>query len=214
MKTFKLNGELRQDLGKKSTKALRKEGLVPCVLYGAEENVHFTVTQRDVHHLIYTPEVFIVELTIDGKITNSIIKELQFHPVSDELLHMDFFMVSKDKPVAMDIPVILTGFAAGVREGGKLTLEARKVRVKGIYTDFPENIVLDVTKLKLGNSIQVGDINIDKLEMLDAKEAVVAQVKLTRLARGMDAAEGEDEEGEEGEEGEAAEETATEETTE
>ncbi|NLO70969.1 MAG: 50S ribosomal protein L25/general stress protein Ctc [Porphyromonadaceae bacterium] len=196
MKTFKLSGEVRQELGKKATKTLRRAEVVPCVLYGGKENIHFTVTQSDVRKLIYTPDVHIVDLTVGKNQSKAIVKELQFHPVSDKLLHIDFFEVSPDKPVIVEIPVKLTGLAAGVREGGKLNLGMRKLKVKGIYTDLPENIVVDVTKLKLGKSIQVGDLSFDKFELLNTKNAVVAQVKLTRAARGAAAAaEGEEAEG-------------------
>jgi large subunit ribosomal protein L25 len=188
MKTFKLSGEVRQDVGKKATKAVRRAETVPCVLYGGKENVHFTVTQSNVRKLIYTPEVYIIELTAGETKTNAVIKELQFHPVTDKLIHMDFLEVTDDKPVVIDLPVKLTGLAEGVKAGGKLSLEMRKLKVKGIYTELPENIVVDVSKLGLGKSIQVGKLSFDKFELLNTKNAVVAQVKLTRAARGAAAA--------------------------
>lgn len=188
MKTFKLSGEVRQDVGKKATKAVRRAETVPCVLYGGKENVHFTVTQSNVRKLIYTPEVYIIELTAGETKTNAIIKELQFHPVTDKLIHMDFLEVTDDKPVVIDLPVKLTGLAEGVKAGGKLSLEMRKLKVKGIYTELPENIVVDVSKLGLGKSILVGKLSFDKFELLNTKNAVVAQVKLTRAARGAAAA--------------------------
>jgi len=203
MKTFDLEGQLRQEVGKKSAKIARVADNVPCVLYGNNGNVHFTVTQSAVRKLIYTPEVFIVNLTVEGKDRKAIVKELQFHPVKDTLMHIDFLEITDKKAVAIDIPVKLEGLAAGVKAGGKLSLQLRKLRVKGIYTDFPESITLDVTKLVLGKSIQVGEIQLDKLEILSPKNAVVCQVKLTRAARAAD----EEEAGvEEGEEGEASEE--------
>lgn len=188
MKTFDLAGEVRQDLGKKATKEVRKTGTVPCVLYGGGENIHFTVTESAIHRLIYTPHVYMINLTVGGKSTKAIMKDLQFHPVSDKVLHIDFFEVSEDKPVVVELPVKLTGLAAGVRAGGKLSLEMRKLKVKGFYKDLPENITLDVTKLGLGKSIQVGSISLDNIELMNAKNAVVAQVKLTRAARGAAAA--------------------------
>lgn len=201
MKTFDLEGQLRQEVGKKSAKIARVADNVPCVLYGNNGNVHFTVTQSAVRKLIYTPEVFIVNLTVEGKDRKAIVKELQFHPVKDTLMHIDFLEITDKKAVAIDIPVKLEGLAAGVKAGGKLSLQLRKLRVKGIYTDFPESITLDVTKLVLGKSIQVGEIQLDKLEILSPKNAVVCQVKLTRAARAAD-----EEEGEETEEGETSEE--------
>ena len=199
MKTFDLEGKLRREVGKKSAKIARATDNVPCVLYGNSENVHFTVTQGAIRKLIYTPEVFVVNLTIDGKKKKAIIKELQFHPVKDTLMHVDFLEITDKKPVAMDIPVKLTGLAEGVKAGGKLNLQLRKLRVKGIYTDFPETITLDVTDLVLGKSIRVGDIKLDNLEILSPKHAVVCQVKLTRAARSDDEEEFEAEEGAEGE---------------
>ena len=188
MKTFDLSGSARADFGKKAAKAIRAEKNVPCVLYGGESNVNFIVAASDLRKLIYTPEVYLVNLTIDGKTSKAIIKEIQFHPVSEAILHMDFLEVSENKPVAVEIPVQLTGLAEGVKAGGKLNLEMRKLRVKGIYTNIPERIVLDVTSLALGKKIQVCDVVLDNLEVLNAKNAVVAQVKMTRAARGAAAA--------------------------
>ncbi len=190
MKTFDLSGSARADFGKKAAKAIRAEKNVPCVLYGGESNVNFIVAASDLRKLIYTPEVYLVNLTIDGKTSKAIIKEIQFHPVSEDILHMDFLEVSENKPVAVEIPVQLTGLAEGVKAGGKLNLEMRKLRVKGIYTNIPERIVLDVTSLALGKKIQVCDVVLDNLEVLNAKNAVVAQVKMTRAARGAAAAAG------------------------
>ncbi|MEA4935070.1 50S ribosomal protein L25 [bioreactor metagenome] len=190
MKTFELKGTVRSVLGKKAAKADRAGESVPCVLYGSGENVHFTATNSDLRKLIYSPEVFVVSLDIDGKKSNAIMKALQFHPVSDKVLHIDFLEVTKEKPVVMEIPVKLEGLAEGVKAGGKLALQMRKLKVKGIYSDFPEYITLDVTNLGLGKTIQVGAVSVDKLEILNAKNAVVAQVKLTRAARGAAAAAG------------------------
>ena len=181
MKTFELKGKVRTDLGKKASKAERVSENVPCVLYGGAENVHFTATASDLRKLIYSPDVFVVQLDIDGNKCNSIMKALQFHPVT---LHIDFLQVTEDKPVVVEIPVKLEGLAEGVKAGGKLALEMRKLKVKGLYNKIPENIVIDVTSLGLGKSIQVGNVTAENLEILNAKNAVVAQVKLTRAARG------------------------------
>ena len=188
MKTFELNGTARTGLGKKATKADRVSENVPCVLYGVADNVHFTATKSDLRKLIYTPEVFIVDLTIDGNKSKAIMKALQFHPVTDNVLHIDFYQVTETKPVVVEIPVKLEGLAEGVKAGGKLALEMRKLRVKGLYTNIPERIVIDVTSLGLGKSIQVASVSVENLEILNAKNAVVAQVKLTRAARGAAAA--------------------------
>ncbi len=188
MKTYELKGTVRSELGKKATKADRAGDNVPCVLYGSGENTHFTATVSDLRKLIYTPEVYIVDLNVEGKKCKAIMKDLQFHPVSDKVLHIDFLELSENKPVTIEIPVKLQGLAEGVKAGGKLSLEMRKLKVKGLYTDFPENIIVDVTSLGLGKTIQVGTVKMDKLEILNAKIAVVAQVKLTRAARGAAAA--------------------------
>ena len=188
MKSFELKGILRESVGKKATKAVRRADNVPCVLYGGEDNVNFMVTNSDLRKLVYTPEVYLVNLDVNGKKCNAIVKDLQFHPVTDRILHIDFLEVSENKPVVVEIPVKLEGLAEGVKAGGKLSLEMRKLRVKGIYTQIPERIVIDVTSLGLGKSIQVGAVSVPNLEILNAKNAVVAQVKLTRAARGAAAA--------------------------
>ena len=190
MKSFELKGAVRTDLGKKATKAERVSENVPCVLYGGAENVHFTTTTSDIRKLVYSPEVFIVNLNIGGVVTKAIMKALQFHPVTDKVLHIDFLAISETKPVVVELPVKLEGLAEGVKAGGKLALEMRNLKVKGLYTQIPENIVIDVTELGLGKSIQVGKVAVENLEILNAKNAVVAQVKLTRAARGAAAAAG------------------------
>jgi large subunit ribosomal protein L25 len=184
MKTFELKGTVRTVLGKKATKAERVVDNVPCVLYGGAENTHFITTISEIRKLIYTPEVFVVNLDIDGKKTKSIMKALQFHPVSDKVLHIDFLELTEDKPVVVELPVKLEGLAEGVKAGGKLSLEMRKLKVKGLYAQIPENIVINVSELGLGKSIQVAKVSVENLEILNNKNAVVAQVKLTRAARG------------------------------
>jgi large subunit ribosomal protein L25 len=190
MKSFDLKGTVRTDLGKKATKAERVVDNVPCVLYGTAENVHFTTTVSEIRKLVYTPEVYVVNLEIEGKVTTAIMKALQFHPVTDKVLHLDFLAISEDKPVIVNLPVKLEGLAEGVKAGGKLALEMRNLKVKGLYTQIPENIVIDVTELGLGKSIQVAKVSVPNLEILNAKNAVVAQVKLTRAARGAAATAG------------------------
>jgi len=185
MKTFDLTGSKRESTGKKAAKAYRKESLIPCVLYGGEEVVHFTVTKEGIRKLIYTPEVFIVNLSVDKKKYSAILKDSQFHSVSDELLHVDFQQIFKDKPVILEIPIVLEGLAQGVKDGGKLSMNMRKLKVKGFYKNFPEKLVINIENLGLGKTIQVGNLNFDNLELLNAKDNVVAAVKLTRAARGV-----------------------------
>lgn len=188
MKTIQINGTARNEFGKKAAKNLRKEGKVPCIVYGHGENVNFTVTEDEIRKLIYTPHIYIVELNIDGQICPSVLKDAQFHPVKDNVLHLDFLRINEEKPVEVEIPVVLDGLAEGVRAGGKMNLRMRKLRVKGIYTYIPERLHIDVTKLGLGKTIQVGELHFDNLELTNAKEAVVCAVQLTRAARGAQAA--------------------------
>ena len=184
MKSFELKGELRESLGKKASKSSRKEGEVPCVLYGGDEVVHFNVTKEGIRKLIYTPEIFLVNLTIGKKACNAILKDMQFHPVTDNLLHVDFYQVIADRPIIMEVPVVLEGLAEGVKAGGKLSLELRKLKVKGLYNHIPEKLIINVESLGLGKSIQVGNLSFDNLELMNAKNNVVCAVKLTRAARG------------------------------
>lgn len=189
MKSFSLSGVSRADFGKKATKAVRAEGLIPCVVYSnGSEATHFSVTEADIRNLIYTPEIYVIDLTIDGKTCKAVLKDLQFHPVTDKVLHIDFLQVSEDKEIVFEVPVKLEGLAEGVKQGGKLALEMRKLRVKALYTNIPEFFTVNVSALGLGKTIQVGELAFDNVELVNAKNAVVCAVKLTRAARGMMAA--------------------------
>ena len=184
MQVFELKGELRNDLGKKATKVLRVEKRIPCVLYGGKENVHFSVVEKDLSKLLYTPNVYIVHFDIAGNIYNAVLREVQFHPVTDRVLHIDFYQIFEDKPVVMEVPVKLKGFAEGVQAGGKLVLIMRKLKVKTVPANMPGELELDVTSLGLGKSIKVKDLDFQDFEIVNAKDVVIAQVKLTRAARG------------------------------
>lgn len=184
MKTFQLEGQLRTELGKKAAKSLRQGDNIPAVLYGGNEVVHFTVSQESVRNLVYSPDIFAIDLTIGGKQVKAVLKDLQFHPVTDKILHLDFLQVEATKPIVMEVPVVLTGHAEGVKAGGKLSLEMRKLKVRAPYTEIPEQLFIDVTELGLGKTIQVGALHFDGLEIINAKNAVVCAVKLTRAARG------------------------------
>lgn len=183
MKTFELAGELRSDFGKKAAKNLRKQDLVPCNLYGNGENVTFTVNVNDVRKLIYTPDTQVVALTVAGKTHMCVVKELQWHPVKELLFHIDFLEVTEEKPVTVEIPVQLQGLAEGVKAGGKLALEMRKVKVNAIYTNLPDRVVVDVTNLGLGKKIQVQDLQFENYKVVNAKELIVCQVKATRASK-------------------------------
>lgn len=183
MKVFELAGEIRNDFGKKAAKELRKQELVPCNLYGLGLNVAFTVKVADVRKLIYTPDTQAVALTIDGKNYMAVVKELQFHPIKEQILHIDFFAVNEEKPVIVEVPVQLTGLAEGVKAGGKLQLEMRKLKVQAIYTNIPDRVVIDVTNLGLGKKIMVGDLQFDGYSIANSKGLLVARIKATRASK-------------------------------
>ncbi|CAK7070601.1 MAG: hypothetical protein PARBA_02754 [Parabacteroides sp.] len=192
MKTFQLEGKTREVAAtsadqKRALKAMRSNNEIPAVLYGGEKVTHFSVTTEGVRKLVYTPEIFVVELTIDGKKTKAILKDIQFQPVSDAILHIDFLEVSENKPVVMEVPVVLEGHAEGVKAGGKLTLQMRKLKVKALYNTIPEKLVINVDHLGLGKTMQVGSLHFEGLELMNAKNAVVCAVQLTRAARGAQA---------------------------
>ena len=227
MKTFQLNAEPRSDLGKKAAKALRASQKIPCVLNGGKvvelkdgkyegtlaegEKVveigrdgkavlttDFTVNFNDVRKLIYTPDVFVVALNLNGVQKMAVLKDIQWHPVNDSILHLDFLEVTEDKPVVVPVPVKIEGHAVGVKAGGKLFLSMKKVKVRGIYTEIPERIVVNVENIAIGHAIKVGDLKFDKFELANSKDLVITGVRATRAAATAAA------ETEEGEEGEAA----------
>lgn len=197
MKTIEIKGSFRTDLGKKATKQLRKEDRVPCVLYGGEEVVHFHANRMEFKELLYTPHAYLIDLKIDGKDYKAIVQDTQFHPVSDRVLHIDFLQISDDKSVSIGIPVVLEGFAEGVKKGGKLSLNMRRLRVRALAKDLPDELKINVTPIKLGKSLKVGELNFDNLELLDPASNVVCAVKLTRAARGAAGAADDDDEGDE-----------------
>lgn len=189
MKSYKLNAEVRvkngEKFAKKCNKALRAEKKIPAILYGGEgEALPISVKEEDVRNLIYTPDIFEIDLMVDGKEHKAVMKDLQFQPVKDTVLHIDFLEVFPEKAIVMEVPVRVEGHAEGVRAGGKLQLVMRKLKVKAPYTEIPENLVVNVDKLGLGQSLAVGDLHFEGLELVNAKNAVVCAVQLTRAARG------------------------------
>lgn len=197
MKSIEIVGSARTATGKKATAALRKANSVPCVLYGMQKDengkpvaTHFSVTTDGLRKLVYTPHIYVVDLNIDGTVVNAIMKDIQFHPVTDAILHVDFLQINESNPIVMEVPVQMEGLAEGVKAGGKLALQIRKLKVKALYNVIPERLVIDVTNLALGKTIKVGELSFEGLELLNAKEAVVCAVKLTRAARGAQAAAG------------------------
>ena len=190
MKTFELVGTPRSEYGKKAAKSFRKENLVPCNLYGNGENVTFTVTVDDVRKLIYCPDTMAVALTIGETKKMAVVKELQFHPVTEQLFHIDFLEVTEEKPVTVAIPVQLQGHAEGVKAGGKLQLEMKKLKVNGIYTQIPNRVEIDVTNLGLGKKLYVEAVTMaEGLKLMNPADACVARVKATRASQQAAAAE-------------------------
>ena len=195
MKEFALNGQKRETVGKKASKLLRKEGLIPCNLYGEKlvdgkpEAMAFAIPMTELRKAVYTPNIYVLNLTIDGEPHKAIMKELQFHPVTDAVLHIDFLEISEDKPITIGIPVKLNGLAIGVRNGGKLNLSIRKINVTAPYKNIPEVLEIDVTTLELGKSIKVGQLSFEGLKIATSPEVIVCSVKATRASRSAAAAE-------------------------
>jgi large subunit ribosomal protein L25 len=188
MKTLAITATQRTDFGKKSAKAVRKEERIPCVVYGAGESTPFTIDAKELKQLIYTPNSYIIELDIDGRKISCVMREVQFHPVREEVLHIDFYKVIPGKPVAVDVPVRLEGNSEGVKLGGKLMLSKRKLRIQGETNKLPDEIVVDVTELGLGKTIFVADLSSDDYQFLTPPTTAVCAVKMTRAARGAAAA--------------------------
>ena len=190
MKIFELVGTPRSEYGKKAAKAFRQENLVPCNIYGNGENITFTVNVEDVRKLIYCPDTMAVALTIGESKKMAVVKELQFHPVTEQLFHIDFLEVTENKPVTVAIPVLLQGHAEGVKAGGKLALEMKKLKVNGIYTQIPNRVEIDVTELGLGKKLYVGAVQVaEGLKLMNPADACVARVKATRASQQAAAAE-------------------------
>jgi large subunit ribosomal protein L25 len=183
MKTIEINGTFRKELGKKSSKELRKANNVPCVIYGGKENLHFYTHENNFKNLIYTPDAHLVNLKIEGKEYNAVLKEIQFHPVSDKIIHVDFIEVAKDKPVTIGIPIRVLGDSVGIKAGGKLRIRRRSLLVKGFANDLPEFLPIDITELQIHQSVKVGDLSFDKIELLDPKKLMVLAVATSRVAQ-------------------------------
>ena len=194
MKEINVTGQKRTDLGKKASKSLRKEGLIPCNLYGIAEQdgkpvaMSFAVPMTELRKVIYTPHIYVINLVIDGESHTAILKEIQFHPVTDAVLHVDFLEVNDQKPITIGIPVKLTGLAQGVRDGGRMNLSIRKIDVTAPYQQIPEHLDIDVTALKIGKSIKVGELSFEGLEIATGKDVIVCSLKMTRAAMSAAAA--------------------------
>ena len=211
MKSIEIKATNRKETGKSSAKKYRAQGLVPCEIYGGKENVHILVDEKAFKKVIYTPNTFIVEFDVEGKKVKTLLKDAQFHPVSDNMLHADFIEVFDDKTVNTKIPVKITGNSVGVRNGGKLRLLKRALRVSALPKDLPDDLEIDITKLEIGGTIKIKDIKFTNLELIDPQNAVIVSVVSSRVAKMTDGtAEETATEGAEGETAEGAEQTATE----
>ena len=200
MKEITINAQARTEYGKKASRDLRRAGQIPAVFYGVEKGENglplaksIQISEKELAKLLYTPNVYIVNLVVDGKPVKAILKDLQCDFVTDRPVHVDFYRITEDKPVVLEIPVKLNGLAEGVRAGGKLALNVRKLAVKALYTQFPDTLDIDVTNLALGKSMKVAELSYEGLEIITSKEVVVCAVRMTRAARAA-AAEAETEE--------------------
>lgn len=187
MKEFSLKGTKRNEIGKKASRELRKQGLIPCVIYGLKKDAegktlstNFTVPFEGLRKLIYTPEIFVVNVELDGVMTKAVMREIQFHPVTDSVLHVDFYEITEGRPITMNVPVVYDGHAEGVRAGGVFYSHIRSLKVLGQYQDIPEKLHIDITNLGIDKHIKIGDLNFDKLELMAPKQALVCTVRTTR----------------------------------
>ncbi len=215
MKTVVIKGQKRETLGKKESKKLRAQDIVPAVLYGGEEVIHFSIPFKELRSLVYTPNVYLIDLDIDGEIYHSMMQDIQWHAVEEMVMHVDFFKIDADKAIKIEVPVTVSGLAKGIQQGGKLILNLRRLKVKALAKNLPDAINVDVTELELGQSVKVDEIDTEDIELLDTKSNVIVSVNITRLAKAAvaedEAAEAAEEvEGEEGGEGDEAEASAEE----
>ncbi len=182
MKHIELKGVIRQTGNKATVKSIRKQGLVPCNIYGSGiENVLFTVTAKDLKTITHTPDSYIIDLELnDGQKFNAVLHEVQWHPVTDEALHVDFLVVTEDKPVVIDVPVVITGHSEGVKLGGKLLVSSRKLRVSAFMKDLPDSLSVDITNLMIGKQIVAGDLHYDNISIVSPKATIICSVRATR----------------------------------
>ena len=199
MKSITINGSKREVVGKKATAALRNAGMVPCVVYGGDEPIHFQSPELSFNKLVYTPDVHTVVIELDGVKINAILQDIQFHPVTDRILHIDFYQIFDDKEVMMEIPVRISGSSRGVKNGGVLRIVTRKLRVKAISKNLPDFIDADITEMKIGAKMYVTSVMDDTFSILHTDNTVICQVRTSRTA--VDDEETEEQEGTEAAEG-------------
>jgi large subunit ribosomal protein L25 len=188
MQSIKLAAKKRGEFGKKPSKAVRRDERIPAIIYGQGEPVNFSLDAKEVKAIIYTPKSYIVELDIEGTKELGVLREVQYHPVREEILHIDFYRVNEQKPVTIDIPVRITGNSEGVKMGGKLVQSKRKLTVSGLLKDLPDELVVDITELGIGKTIFVGDVKYDNLRLLNPASTAICAVRVTRAAAAAAAA--------------------------
>ena len=196
-----MSGSLRENVGKKDAKKMRNAGLIPSVVYGGKEQLHIAIPEKDFKHLIFSPEIAFVKIEVDGKVISAILQDIQYHPVSDNILHADFLELIEGKEIVMGVPVNTTGTAPGILAGGKLQTKIRKLKLKALPENMPESVTIDISELNIGQGVKVKEVEVEKATLLNAPNAVVVAVKVTRAA--ASAGMGDEEEGAEGEEAQA-----------
>lgn len=182
MKSISMSGSLRENVGKKDAKKVRVDGGVPCALYGGKEQILFSIEEKSLRKAIFTPEIYLVNLTIEGKNYNAVVKDVQYHPVSDNIIHVDFLQVLDEKPITLSLPIVIEGSSPGVLKGGKLVKKFRKLKVKGLAKHMPEKIFINISNLEILDAIKVSDMKIDNLQFLDLPNAYIISVASTRAA--------------------------------
>ncbi|MBF02311.1 MAG: 50S ribosomal protein L25/general stress protein Ctc [Flavobacterium sp.] len=182
MKSITIKGSERENVGKKATKAVRDAGMVPCVIYGGNQPVHFTADERAFKELVYTPNAHTVVVELEGKKMDVILQDIQFHPVSDKILHIDFFQLNDDKEIVMEVPVKVVGKSPGVMAGGVLRLNQRRLKVKALPKNLPDFVEADITPLEMGNKLYVTKIKTDNFKLMHPDNTVVCQVRISRAA--------------------------------
>ena len=197
MKALELKVSKRQSVGKKSTKELRKQEEVPCVMYGGKETLHFTAHQNVFKDLIYTPNVYLLKIDIEGDIHHAVLQDIQFHPVTDQAIHIDFVEYFDDRPVTLKLPINIIGDSVGLKKGGKLKVKRRYLKVKALPKDLPDVLDVDITKLDIGKTIKVGDLGYKNLTLLDPFQSLILGVFASRLSKGSEPGESEGETAEE-----------------
>jgi large subunit ribosomal protein L25 len=180
MKTVSMSGSLRENVGKKDAKMNRKNGKVPCVLYGGKDQIHFLANEKDFKDIIFTPEVCFIDLEINGKQYKATLQDVQYHPVSDNILHVDFLQIADDKPIIMSVPVKVVGTSPGILRGGKLVVKMRKLKVKGLASVLPDDVKIDISTLDIDDFIKVNNLSVEGVEFLNVPTSIVVIIKTTR----------------------------------